>query len=570
MWPRRLAEDLRLARDPHQRPHRAALDVPGGPPCRPRPGPRRRASRAGPGHEQVVEGGAPRRLPRLQPERQGPDGRIGVLDPAVARRPRVHAADLGRGPDRRGRGVHDRDRAGAVRRDRRPGRRHRRRRRARSRPSSSSAAATRPRAKATPRGRRTTPSRPASRRGSSRRRRGAPSPSTSRAAARAAGRRRRSPPNAPRRSRPAIRMPACRPSGRARAPRRPAGARPTIPVIEISRAASKAEALEGLERWKARHPRRPPPSSRPTSSSTGCAAGRRSGIASGSTSPTCRRRTARPRSRSIPTTTRGPATTSRPGRRGRTASEPRPVASRRPNRRTGRRPTAGDPPTGDMTRDEFQALLDRAAAGWAGGDAAAVGDCFAEDVEYLDPFLYRFDRASGPAPLLRAAARRSSRHVAHGHLGRRGPDRGRRVHVRGPPPIPRGGDRPARRGRPDRPLARVAAPRRRPGLGVAAPGPRPTMLAARLDRSRPARRCRPAARTPPARSTAACWACARSPSPPSWPAEAASGSPAGRSPSTSASRRDHPARAEGAPGVRRRRPRGGARAARGSRHRDRR
>ncbi len=29
----------------------------------------------------------------------------------------------------------------------------------------------------------------------------------------------------------------------------------TIPVIEISRAASKAEALEGLERWKARHPK---------------------------------------------------------------------------------------------------------------------------------------------------------------------------------------------------------------------------------------------------------------------------------------------------------------------------
>jgi DNA ligase D-like protein (predicted polymerase) len=42
----------------------------------------------------------------------------------------------------------------------------------------------------------------------------------------------------------------------------PGGSRPTptgrrktsIPVIEISRAASKAEALEGLERWKARHP----------------------------------------------------------------------------------------------------------------------------------------------------------------------------------------------------------------------------------------------------------------------------------------------------------------------------
>jgi hypothetical protein len=28
----------------------------------------------------------------------------------------------------------------------------------------------------------------------------------------------------------------------------------TVPVIEISRAASKAEALEGLDRWKARHP----------------------------------------------------------------------------------------------------------------------------------------------------------------------------------------------------------------------------------------------------------------------------------------------------------------------------
>ncbi len=36
----------------------------------------------------------------------------------------------------------------------------------------------------------------------------------------------------------------------------PTGRRKTnIPVIEISRAASKAEALEGLERWKARHPK---------------------------------------------------------------------------------------------------------------------------------------------------------------------------------------------------------------------------------------------------------------------------------------------------------------------------
>jgi bifunctional non-homologous end joining protein LigD len=35
----------------------------------------------------------------------------------------------------------------------------------------------------------------------------------------------------------------------------PTGRRKTnVPVIEISRAASKAEALEGLERWKVRHP----------------------------------------------------------------------------------------------------------------------------------------------------------------------------------------------------------------------------------------------------------------------------------------------------------------------------
>ena len=69
-----------------------------------------------------------------------------------------------------------------------------------------------------------------------------------------------------------------------------AGSRPTptgrrktsIPVIEIARAATKAEALEGLERWKARHPGVGGRcSSRPTCWSTGCAAARRSGTASG-------------------------------------------------------------------------------------------------------------------------------------------------------------------------------------------------------------------------------------------------------------------------------------------------
>ena len=94
---RRLAEDLGLARHPHQCPDRAALDVPGGAPGGPRPRPRRGAPRPGPRHLEMVEGGAPRRLPRLQPERQGPDGRVRLLRPAAARCTRLHAADLGRG-----------------------------------------------------------------------------------------------------------------------------------------------------------------------------------------------------------------------------------------------------------------------------------------------------------------------------------------------------------------------------------------------------------------------------------------------------------------------------------------
>lgn len=45
-----------------------------------------------------------------------------------------------------------------------------------------------------------------------------------------------------------------------------------------------------------------------------------------------------------------------------------------------------------MTRERFNAVLERAAAGWAGGDAAAVADCFAEAVDYGDPYRYRFTR----------------------------------------------------------------------------------------------------------------------------------------------------------------------------------
>ena len=60
---------------------------------------RGRAARAGARDQQVVEGGAPRRLPRLQPEREGPHRRRRLLGAAEAGRARLGAADLGR--DRR-------------------------------------------------------------------------------------------------------------------------------------------------------------------------------------------------------------------------------------------------------------------------------------------------------------------------------------------------------------------------------------------------------------------------------------------------------------------------------------
>ena len=69
------AEDVRLSWHAHLGSHRTAVDVRRGPQRRARPGTRGGAARAGARHEQVVEGGAPRRVPRLQPERQGPDGR---------------------------------------------------------------------------------------------------------------------------------------------------------------------------------------------------------------------------------------------------------------------------------------------------------------------------------------------------------------------------------------------------------------------------------------------------------------------------------------------------------------
>ena len=165
----RLAQDLGLARHPRQRAHRAALDLRSGAARRAGAGARGRAARARHRHQQVVEGGAPGRLHRLQPEREGPHRRRRLLGAAEARRASVGAARLER--DRR----------------LRPGRLHAARpcRRAsprsaiatprstiipaRSRACSSSRRATSARARATRRGRRSTRSSPASRRACSRR-----------------------------------------------------------------------------------------------------------------------------------------------------------------------------------------------------------------------------------------------------------------------------------------------------------------------------------------------------------------------------------------------------------------
>ena len=115
-----LAQDLGLAWHPRQRPHRAALDIrrgaPGGAGARPRRG------AAGPEarHQQVVEGGAPRRLPRLQPERQGPHRGLGLLGTPDPGRQGLDAPRLGRGGRCRGRGLHAGYGARAGRRTRRP------------------------------------------------------------------------------------------------------------------------------------------------------------------------------------------------------------------------------------------------------------------------------------------------------------------------------------------------------------------------------------------------------------------------------------------------------------------
>ena len=164
--PHRLAEDLRQARPACLCADPAEVDLRRSAPRGARARARGGAARAEARHQQMVEGRAPRRLRRLQPERQGPHRRRRVFGAADRRRRRVSAPlDWNEVPDCEPGGLHARDHAAALQAGGRPPRRHRRKARiARARCwscSSSRARATRP-------GRRTTRSRRASRRGCSR------------------------------------------------------------------------------------------------------------------------------------------------------------------------------------------------------------------------------------------------------------------------------------------------------------------------------------------------------------------------------------------------------------------
>ena len=246
--PRRLAEDVGLARHPHQRPHRAALDVPRGAARGAGAGARRGTARAGHRHQQVVEGGAPRRLPRLQPERQGPHGRLGLLRAADAGRAGLHAAWPGRTcrtsrwptsrlpPCRRSSSVGDPhagidDAVGSLDGLLELSARH-------EAEGLGDAPGRRIYRKAEGEPPRVQPSR--------QRRPDAdydtPEAEAEREKSRAAMERR------------FARARGARHAGRHTARRPPGDAASAMPVIEISRAARKEDALAGLERWKARHP----------------------------------------------------------------------------------------------------------------------------------------------------------------------------------------------------------------------------------------------------------------------------------------------------------------------------
>ena len=102
------------------------LDLHRSPPGRGGHGQGDRAPRAAGSDLAMVEGGAARRLRRLQPERQGPHCRLRLLGPPDAGRTGVGAAALGGSAGLRPGRVHYRHDAGQIRADRRSGCRHRR------------------------------------------------------------------------------------------------------------------------------------------------------------------------------------------------------------------------------------------------------------------------------------------------------------------------------------------------------------------------------------------------------------------------------------------------------------
>ncbi len=226
--PRGLAEDFGLARRARQRADRAALVVHPGEARRPRPRPRGRAARPRPRHQQVVEGGEARRLPRLQPEREGPHGGERVLGTPEARRAGLRARDLGRALPVPAGGVHAAHDARPLRRDRRPARGHRLEPRLARGAPGARRPGRRKKATATRRGRRTMPSRPASRRASSPRAGGA-------------------------------------------APRRAAAASPRSPSSRSGAPRRRRMRFSGSSAGRPAIPKRPPTSRPPTCSSTRCA-----------------------------------------------------------------------------------------------------------------------------------------------------------------------------------------------------------------------------------------------------------------------------------------------------------
>src|SRR5262249_135783 len=93
-----VAEDQRVARHARQCAHRTSLDVSAGAPCGGRTFACRGTARACAGNIEVVEGRAARSVPRLQPERKGPNYVFGILRASVAGCARVDASRLERSP----------------------------------------------------------------------------------------------------------------------------------------------------------------------------------------------------------------------------------------------------------------------------------------------------------------------------------------------------------------------------------------------------------------------------------------------------------------------------------------